>query len=59
MNLKRPDPNRFRRSRRKSIRPEPDPYDPVSPGYAERHEITEEVLPNGFTVVTLGTPVTR
>ena len=34
----------------------PHPYDPESPGHAERHRVFTSVMPNGLTVETVGAP---
>jgi len=57
--------NHYSRSRRwasRSTRPVangPDPYDPGSSRFAERHRKTETELPGGLVRVDVGEPVSR
>lgn len=39
--------------------PHPDPYSPSSPGYAERHRLTETEVSPGMIMVSLGAPIQR
>lgn len=44
---------------RNSSAPQANPYDPRSPGFAERTRETSTVLPSGTVVVEVGQPVAR
>lgn len=52
-------PRIFYGKTRQPLTPQPDPYGPSSPGYAERNRRTEVEVSPGMVVVSLGAPIQR